>query len=339
MKFTGTATPLQWQELLRTVSAKFSSKNLEQRTINFTEGSTVGMLINGKMHYYEVVNEPKTWSEAKTLAEAKTFNRLQGYLVTITSQEENDFVVQKVNSDSWMGASDSENETVWKWVTGPEAETQFFNQSQYGGGVSVKGMYSNWSANEPNQFNGINEDYGHIYASNKQWNDFPNQYTISYIVEYGGMSEDANASITQSVSMSSSSYRLYGTPSTAGTYVIQLTLTDGINYVDHTLTISDSDQNQSQSVNLDIKQGWNLISLPLETEINSDEFDAIFGSDVVIWQYNSGSTNQPWSIYLGSGIASSITIPDTIGQISVISEKEGFWVNSTSNKVVSFSSN
>ena len=88
---------------------------------------------SGTGHYYEVVSATKTWSQAKALAAASTYEGLTGYLVTITSAGENAFIKAKVNANSWIGASDDNNETTgttveghWQWVTGPEAGKTFF---------------------------------------------------------------------------------------------------------------------------------------------------------------------------------------------------------------------
>jgi uncharacterized repeat protein (TIGR02543 family) len=244
LKFTGSATPASWQELLRTVKMTFSNTSTLARKVSFTEGSNVGLKINGVMHYYEVVNESKSWTSAKSAAEAKTFNGLKGYLVTITSQVENDFIVQKVNSNSWIGASDAQTEREWKWVTGPESGTYFFNQISQGGGNAINGLYSNWSSGEPNQYLGANEDYGHIYASNKKWNDFPEYYAISYIVEYGGMGNDASTSdITKNFTVTPMPLRLYGTPTANGIYDVTLVATDALGHTTEqpfTITVSNS---------------------------------------------------------------------------------------------------
>ena len=81
----------------------------------------------------QVVSATKTWSQAKALAAASTYEGLTGYLVTITSAGENAFIKAKVNANSWIGASDDNNETTgttveghWQWVTGPEAGKTFF---------------------------------------------------------------------------------------------------------------------------------------------------------------------------------------------------------------------
>ncbi|MEM8525736.1 MAG: T9SS type A sorting domain-containing protein [Bacteroidota bacterium] len=127
-----------------------------------------------------------TWEDARVAAEARTLNGLNGYLATVTSQEENDFILSKLEGQGWMGASDVEQEGNWKWVTGPEAGTTFWIE-----GVTTEGQYSNWADGEPNNFvfnNGEDEDYAH-FLTDGAWNDFPigASSVVGYVVEYGGV--------------------------------------------------------------------------------------------------------------------------------------------------------
>ena len=146
-------------------------------------------------HYYELIDATNvTWTAAKSASEAKTYNGMQGYLVTITSAEENAFITANFNTGdagSWIGATDAAVEGEWRWVTGPEAGTQFW-QGKYpsAGGGPVGGNYANWARNEPNDA-GDNEDYAHILFDLAGqpygiWNDFSvdNDYADHYIVEY-----------------------------------------------------------------------------------------------------------------------------------------------------------
>ncbi|KAB2814873.1 T9SS type A sorting domain-containing protein [Phaeocystidibacter luteus] len=173
----------------QTVTADYIVKR-DDGTILFTD--------NG--HFYEFVSAPGiTWSSAKSQAEGRYYNGMQGYLVTVTSASEDAFVQQKLQGEGWIGASDEETELTWKWVTGPEAGTVFWNQATQ---TPVNGQYANWSQGEPNDFKYGNpfhpgEDWGHYY-SNGVWNDFPNSAgsIAGYIVEYGGMPGDCTPNST-----------------------------------------------------------------------------------------------------------------------------------------------
>jgi VCBS repeat-containing protein len=154
--------------------------------------STTGMAFNATTgHYYQAINNVSaiSWTAARDAAAATTFNGLTGYLATITSANENAFVLSKLPADGWIGASDAALEGTWKWVTGPEAGTVFSigNDSP----VTQSGQYANWNANEPNDAGG--EDYAEFYSgggNSGQWNDLPgtNGNGISYyVVEYGGI--------------------------------------------------------------------------------------------------------------------------------------------------------
>ena len=142
-------------------------------------------------HFYEFVSvEGITWNNARIAAENRTYYGRQGYLATLTSQEEADFAGKQATGTGWIGASDEETEGVWKWVTGPETGTVFWNGQVSG----TTPNYANWNNNEPNDFQG-GEDYAHITDPSigivGAWNDLPNiggtglYAPKGYIVEYG----------------------------------------------------------------------------------------------------------------------------------------------------------
>lgn len=143
------------------------------------------VFFSGSGHLYEYVSSTLTWGGAKTAAEGRSKYGATGYLTTITSQEENDFVAARLANAGWMGASDSASEGAWKWVTGPENGLQFWSGAA--AGSTVSGRYANWNTGEPND-SGANEDCGQFLAGGSgKWNDLPCSGTTlpGYVVEYG----------------------------------------------------------------------------------------------------------------------------------------------------------
>ncbi|RKD24752.1 InlB B-repeat-containing protein [Caminicella sporogenes] len=197
LTISGKAPVNTYQELLRTI--KFQTNAISgTRSIVFLVNNSNGKMLyyEGTGHYYEFVNSPGiSWTDAKTSAEVRYYDGHQGYLATITSQEENDFITSKCDGSGWLGASDAESEGVWKWVTGPEAGTQFWNGNELGSPVG--GRFNKWKAGlEPNDW-GTGEDYLHIMGKNRpswayyyepgDWNDYPLSVgdIQGYVVEYG----------------------------------------------------------------------------------------------------------------------------------------------------------
>jgi len=153
--------------------------------------STTGMAYNADNgHYYQIggTGSGISWTDARDAAAAATFNGLTGYLATITSSEENAFILSKLPATGWIGASDAESEGVWKWVTGPEEGTIFSNGNN--SPITVVGQYANWNANEPNNSGG-NEDYAQFYVGNDagRWNDLQGTSGNGvryYVIEFSG---------------------------------------------------------------------------------------------------------------------------------------------------------
>lgn len=136
----------------------------------------------GNGHYYEVMylGSKISWSDAQTYASSLTHNGEAGYLATITSAEEQTFL-NGVNSDwvanspnhggqyvtAWLGGVRDSN-GAFGWVTGEEFSD-----------------YENWSAGEPNNYNGEPEVVG--WWSGDMWNDCASHTCSVYkfVVEYG----------------------------------------------------------------------------------------------------------------------------------------------------------
>ncbi|MFV8268560.1 T9SS type B sorting domain-containing protein [Flavobacterium sp. GT2N3] len=175
----------------------YSSSNTSPsgiRSFSITIGKANYLARNG--HYYEYISNPGiSWTAAKAAAENSTYFGLQGYLATITAQDEAQLCGAQANGNGWIGGSDAETEGLWKWVTGPDIDRVVFWN---GGANGTSPTYSNWNNGEPNNSNGV-EHYAHVKAPDVpgtpgSWNDLQlngdatgNYQAKGYIVEYGGM--------------------------------------------------------------------------------------------------------------------------------------------------------
>jgi hypothetical protein len=223
LSFNGTTTSSNWQTLLRTVRFKSTSTTCyaNLRRITFVAGTVFYNPLTE--HFYEYVSGTTTWTNSKTSASNRSYFGRVGYLATMSSEAENNFVWRIMANDAWMGASDELSEVNsskgttafasqaavegrWHWVTGPEKGTNF----SIGNTPSitlVSGQYHKWASGEPNNAGG--EHYGQFYSSNNgQWNDLPNTTLPGYICEYGDMPGDitsSNTIFTRQISVSNGS--------------------------------------------------------------------------------------------------------------------------------------
>lgn len=164
----------------------------------------------------------KSWPEAYNEAKAQTFNGLQGYLMTITSDAENKFVYDKIfgeNADpdqvgSWIGGTritprngydastwgfdatlnnrgkatwnSGEVNDSWAWACGPEAGKIFYTKAKYEKDKNYRasGMYSSWSNEKDCALNGIEYHYKDDVEPNNGGN--PITTDAEYYTQYTG---------------------------------------------------------------------------------------------------------------------------------------------------------
>ena len=209
LSFSGTASASVWQELLRRVTLKSTSLNCypEQRSITFNLGASFLNPLTG--HWYEFDATPRTWPAAKAYAATKSYNGRVGYLATITSAAENNYIWKIMSSDAWVGGSDdyleinaalgrdvyanqAAAEGKYYWVTGPERGMQYSEGNT--SPVTLAGAYANWNFREPN--NAGAEHYTQLYSANLgRWNDLNNTRTLGTLIEYGDSPDDNIASV------------------------------------------------------------------------------------------------------------------------------------------------
>lgn len=158
-------------------------------------------MVGGNDHAYEFIAGPTSWSAAQAAAASLTHDGQSGYLATIASAAENDFLLASfggsASGSAWIGASDSALEGEWRWVAGPETGVQFW-QGDEAGTVTPPLDFANWGGTEPNDFpsgDPTNEDFavfalvalsGFILAGD--WADAndggTNANIVGYLVEF-----------------------------------------------------------------------------------------------------------------------------------------------------------
>ncbi len=128
----------------------------------------------GNGHWYEyVVGVQGNWEDARILANEMVWGEAQGYLATITSEAENNWIWQNLGEphQAYLGGyqvdpSAAPNEG-WAWVTDEPWE------------------YTNWWTGEPNDA-GTGNEWVLQFMQTGQWNDVDGSLagSIGMIVEY-----------------------------------------------------------------------------------------------------------------------------------------------------------
>jgi hypothetical protein len=207
--------------------------------VTATENPTGYFYLPSNGHFYRPIASGAYYSDAKAAAAATTFKGQQGYLVTITSADEDAFIYNNVpQSQIWFALSDVAQEGYWRIDAGPEAGTLIkTSNGQYAGNIA--GQYNNWAGGEPNNSGG--EHYAVTKWNGSQWNDLPNYFSCPYVIEYGTWTDPANQTftnfytgfVTHQISCSpatspSAPVGVNGSRSLAGTVSLSATTTTGI---------------------------------------------------------------------------------------------------------------
>ena len=151
--------------------------------------------VNG--HFYKPVTTGVTYTAARAASLLTTFKGQTGYLVTITSADENAFIYANVpQTNIWFAATDEVIDGRWVIDAGPEKGTVMKTQNGQTNG-NIAGVYNNWAGGEPNGAN-HSEDYAVTnWGGASTWNDLSNNWSNPYIIEYGTWSNPDDATFTE----------------------------------------------------------------------------------------------------------------------------------------------
>ena len=189
LSYTGTApTAAQWQNVIRAI--KYSNSNVSAtsatRTFEFHLRPLLGYIYDTE-HYIETVSTAVTYTAAKAAAASMTFLGMQGYLVTPSTQAENDYLLAQNSEDFWLGIKETTVSGVfgWYWDDGPTS------------GTALTSGESFWNAIEPNaggtEYCVISVDRPAL--ADYKWADIGCTGTFGYAVEYGGSAGDASVNV------------------------------------------------------------------------------------------------------------------------------------------------
>jgi hypothetical protein len=205
ISFTGTQANIN--SALQSLKANTGTSGNINITVSVTINPSGYFYLPSNGHFYRPMSWPSglsggdaAYNQIKSLSSGQTFKGQTGYLVTITSQDEQNFIQVNVPGNNILIAlTDRQQEGVWKWDAGPESGTTI-KTSNSGGNVS--GQYNNWCSGEPNNW-GSGENYTVTkWGGGNCWNDFgppassfPGSVS-GYVVEFGTWSDPANQTFT-----------------------------------------------------------------------------------------------------------------------------------------------
>ncbi len=238
--------------------------------------------------FYQVITTAETWSAAQLSAQSMTLTGLSGvngYLVNITSQNENDYVESLVTAigNAWIGASDQAIEGLWSWNDGVEAGMQFWSGNFFG--TSVNSHYNNWGFFEPTNISGT-RDFASINTSG-QWDVQLAVTSLNYVVEWDAQTLITTAADTTTLMGQGGLDELYG--SNAG---VDLFIIDSLDAVDIIYNFDAANRDQID-----------LSSLIDFDYINDDIFDFIQLTE------NAGNTTIAVD---GDGAANGVSFSDAV---------------------------
>jgi hypothetical protein len=194
LAFTGTQANINNALATLKINTTATAGNI-QISVSATVNPTGYFYNPSNGHFYRPISSGATYPNAKTLSSQQTFKGQQGYLVTITSPDEDAFIFNNVPQNQiWFALTDEVVEGQWRIDAGPENGTLIkTSNGQFAG--NIQGQYNNWAGGEPN--NSGNEDYAVTKWNGSQWNDLPAQFSCPYVIEFGTWTNPDDQTFTE----------------------------------------------------------------------------------------------------------------------------------------------
>ena len=190
----------EWAAILRDITFQSTDSSTAMRTATYSYGAA--LLFSDTGHWYEMVSGSYSWKTAKSMCEKRQILGINGYLATITSQEENDMVSFKLTGNAYIGGADDPRKGEMRWKTGPEGLMDGGKGMLIGTGT--RGSYRAKSydnfrikGNSYREPSGGKEQYIQYWGQDNvsfrkgRWNDVSsNSKGANALCEYGGMVGD-----------------------------------------------------------------------------------------------------------------------------------------------------
>jgi len=178
---------------------------------------------DGTTHYYLPIAVPGgiTWEAAQDSA-----GTLYGYLATITSADENDFVFSLIDSSGYWRERGA-GVLAGPWIGGyqPEGSAEPDGRWLW---ITAEGFsYSNWTSSQPDERNNTGQDRIHFGESHAEriptWNDLrASQELGGFVVELSSLTTSRTVGLVLSEEGASAGYTLFAPVQFNVTYLIDL---------------------------------------------------------------------------------------------------------------------
>ena len=156
----------EWEQTMRSLSYRPKSEDYIPTKDLVISLGYLPMKINDEFHFYDFVEVADgvrvDWPDSQTAANNTMFCGTAGYLATVTSAEENSFLIERFRKETgavpagWLGGHDSNDIGTWVWESNsPEAGLGIWHQTDLvpsqplnGGGEPFKTDNTTASATE-----------------------------------------------------------------------------------------------------------------------------------------------------------------------------------------------